>query len=205
MAQSLSDELDRRFPQQELLDAFGIVYPQYWKQPGADDSFSHHLAVIKKFYCHSKVLNAGKPLYEGGGSHTASEMLSGSMLDNQQGLFRTTMKANCDAACSLASNINPLILLWRNLSESRHLCKLISEYFKLAEIGCCLVLGSVEDERCFSTLKFLKSCHRNRLGKHLPLVVQMFGQKFYTLESFPYKEAIESWKNAGKVGRHGDI
>jgi len=29
-AQSLCDELDRRFPHQDLLDAFGIIYLQYW-------------------------------------------------------------------------------------------------------------------------------------------------------------------------------
>jgi hypothetical protein len=117
----------------------------------------------------------GKPLVEGGRAYIAPEMLSTSILDNQQGLFKLTMKANCEAACASLFDINPVIKLWRNLSKSRHLCKLISEYFKLAEIGCCLVLGSVEDERCFSNLKFLKSCQRNRLGKHLPLVVRMFG------------------------------
>jgi hypothetical protein len=46
----------------------------------------------------------------------------------------------------------------------------------LAKIGCCLVLGSVEDERWYSNLKFLKACQKNRLGKHLPLVVHRFGQ-----------------------------
>jgi len=60
------------------------------------------------------------------------------------------------------------------------------------------------DERCFSILKFLKSYHRNRLGKHLPLVVYMFGQKYFLLDNFPYKEAIESWKTVVKVGRQGD-
>jgi hypothetical protein len=88
---------------------------------------------------------------------------------------------------------------------SRHLCKLISEYVKLAKIGSVLVLGSVEDERCFFFLKFLKLCQRNRLGKHLLLVVRMFGQKYYSLENFPYKEAIDSWKDAKKLGRQGDV
>jgi hypothetical protein len=102
-------------------------------------------------------------------------------------------------------DINPVMKLWHNLSKSRHLCKLISEYFKLAEIGCCLVLGFVEDERCFSNLKFLKSCQRNRLGKHLPLVVRMFGQQYFSLDNFSYKEAIQSWKAAVKVSRQGDV
>jgi hypothetical protein len=56
-----------------------------------------------------------------------------------------------------------------------------------------------------SNLKFLKSCQWNRLGKHLFLVVRMFGQQFYTFDNFPYKDTIESWKRAIKVGRHGDV
>lgn len=100
--------------------------------------------------------------------------------------------------------MNPLVKLWRTLSASRPLCKLIPEYLKLAEMGSVLVLGSVEDERCFSTLKFLKSCQRNRLGKHLPLVVRMFGEKYFTLDNFPFQEAIDSWRNGVKVGRQGD-
>jgi hypothetical protein len=50
-----------------------------------------------------------------------------------------------------------------------------SEHSKLAKIGTCFVLGSVEDERCFSSLKFLKSSLRNSLGKNLPMVVCMHG------------------------------
>ena len=205
MAQSLSDELDRRFPQQELLDAFGIIYPQYRKQEGTDQSFPHHLAVLKSFYCHAKAVNAGKPLVEGGKPYIAPDMLSAAMLDNQQGLFKVTMKAHPDVVCSPPFVVNPVIKLWRNLLQSRHLASLISECFKIAEIGCCMVLGSVEDKRCFSTLKFLKSCQRNRLGKHLPLVVRMFGQQYFSLDSFPYKEAIESWRNVVKIGRHRDV
>ena len=205
IAQSLCDELDRRFPQQELLDAFGIIYPQYWKQEGADASFPQHLSVLKKFYCHAQLLQAESPDVDGGRPYTAPEMLSASKLDNQQSLFKVTMRSNADATLGPPFHVNPVIKLWRNLSQSRHLGSLISEYFKVAEIGCCMVLGSVENERCFSTLKFLKSCHRNRLGKHLPLAVRMFGQKFYTLQTVPYKEAIDSWRNAMKNGRHGDL
>jgi len=52
VAQSLSDELDKRFSQQELLDALGIIYPQYWQQEGVELNFLLHLAVLKKFYYH---------------------------------------------------------------------------------------------------------------------------------------------------------
>jgi hypothetical protein len=67
------------------------------------------------------------------------------------------------------------------------------------------MLRSVEDERFFFNMKFFKSCQRNRLGKHLPLVVHMFGQQYFTLENFSYNDALESWKSAIKVGQHGDV
>jgi hypothetical protein len=59
-------------------------------------------------------------------------------------------------------------------------------------------LGYVEEERCFSTLMFLKFNFCDRLGVHLPMVVRMFQQKFFTLVNFSYKDAIESWKSENK-------
>jgi hypothetical protein len=144
-------------------------------------------------------------LIEGGDCFTTPELLSASKLEVQQGLFKVTMRANAQAACTPPFYVNPLVKLWCQLITSQHLCKLISEYVKLAKIGSVLVLGSVEDERCFSCLKFLKSCQRNRLCKHLPLVVRMFGQKCYSLEDFPYSEAIDSWRKAKKLGRQKDV
>lgn len=205
IAQSLIDELDRRFPQQALLDAFRIICPQYWRQDGAEESFGHHLAILKEFFAIPKSVNKGQPISSTGKAYTAPEMLSASNLDNQQHLFKITMRSNAEAACGPPFHINPVIKLWKKLGQSLHLRKLISEYFKLADIGCCLVLGSVEDERCFSNLKFLKSCQRNRLGKHLPLVVRMFGQNYFSLDNFPYMEAIESWRSVVKAGRQGDV
>jgi hypothetical protein len=55
------------------------------------------------------------------------------------------------------------------------------------------VLGSVEDERCFSFLAFLKSKLRTNLDPHLPLGVGMYNQKFFTLETFPYNATFDAW------------
>jgi len=51
-------------------------------------------------------------------------------------------------------------------------------------------MGSVEDERTFSTLKFIKTRLRNRLCEHLDLVVCMFARPFYTIDTFPYDDVI---------------
>jgi hypothetical protein len=64
----------------------------------------------------------------------------------------------------------------------------------LAEIAMVQIVGSVEDEHCFSMLAFMKSKLHNRLTTHLPLVVRMFAQWFYTLQNFAYVECIEQWR-----------
>lgn len=51
---------------------------------------------------------------------------------------------------------NPLMKLWRVVDTSSMLRPGLSKYLKLAEIATILVLGSMEDERTFSTLSFMK-------------------------------------------------
>jgi hypothetical protein len=45
------------------------------------------------------------------------------------------------------------------------------EYFRLATMALTLVLGSIEDQRAFSTMDFLKMKLQNKLGEYLPLCV----------------------------------
>jgi hypothetical protein len=125
-------------------------------------------------------------------------MLSTSTLDIQQGCFKMTMKNQAVVTMQLPLNLNPVTWLWHMISSFRILCHNPPEYFMLAKIGSIIVWGSVEDEKCFSILKFLKSSLCNRLGVHLPMVVKIFQHKFFILANFPYKEAIESWKNENK-------
>jgi hypothetical protein len=73
---------------------------------------------------------------------------------------------------------NPFTRLWEIVGSSQLLTNMIPEYLKLAQIGCTFVLGSMEDERTFSSLKFLKSQLRNRLGDNLPLMIRMHEQRF---------------------------
>jgi hypothetical protein len=68
-----------------------------------------------------------------------------------------TMKNQAIVAMQLPLDINPSTQLWHTISSSRILCHNLPKYFKLAKIGSILVLGTMEDERCFSTLNFLKS------------------------------------------------
>jgi hypothetical protein len=65
------------------------------------------------------------------------------------------------------------------------------------------VLGSVQDERCFSTLSFLKSKLHNSLDQHLELVVGMYLQQLYTLQDFPYNSCFTRYGHDGERYRYG--
>jgi len=75
---------------------------------------------------------------------------------------------------------------------------------KLVEIAMVHVLGSIEDERIFSSVAFFKDKVKNALDEHLPFVVGMYSQKVYTLDGFPYNKTFVRWcKLATKRGRYG--
>jgi hypothetical protein len=58
-----------------------------------------------------------------------------------------------------------------------------------------MILGSVENEHCFSKLSFMKSKLRNKLTTHLDLVMKMFAWEHDSLDTFPFGDAIKDWTN----------
>jgi hypothetical protein len=55
-------------------------------------------------------------------------------------------------------------------------------------------MGSVEDEQTFSTLSLMKSKLKNRLNEHLHMIVGMYSQTFFTLNTFLYDTFFNDWK-----------
>jgi hypothetical protein len=169
--------------------AFSIFYPQFWLHPEAEVMFDHHLKVLKKHFG-PKVIN---------GKFVAG-LLSSELLDEQTNMFIVTMKANHwiglekDTLCPGQKPLHPLSKVWAYVYVSALLCERLSEFIKGAQIAICSVIGSVEDERTFNTLPFLKSKLRNRLKSSLDPLMHVFSQDhFPELEDFPYGEAMDMW------------
>jgi hypothetical protein len=105
------------------------------------------------------------------------------------------MKSNVAIAIEAPFHVNPLIRLWHTLEASRILQQSFLEFFKLVEIVVVQVLGSMEDERTFSTLSFMKSKLKNHFNEHLHTIVGIYSQTFYTLNTFLYDKAdFDDWK-----------
>lgn len=197
-AAQVQNEMKSRFPDHATMDALGVVYPQFWAQvASAQGSFSKHLDVLKEYYCEPKYIQTAT------GQRLIPPVLDRWKLETQQGMFKTAMMSNWERAMEPPFDLNPLTRLWRLLNANSLTNHLFPEYVKLAEIAVVHVLGSVEDERCFSSLGFLKNKVRNSLDEHLPLVVTMFSQKIYNLRTFPYDATYDMWsERAKKNGRH---
>eukprot|EP00983_Pelagomonas_calceolata_P048919 1141274-Pelagomonas_calceolata.AAC.4 len=74
------------------------------------------------------------------------------------------------------------------------------EFVKLARLVLVVVPGSVGDERMFSAMKYFKNPQRNSLKEqHLTACARRFKSKEFSIASFRYPTAIETWLEPASV------
>jgi hypothetical protein len=93
-------------------------------------------------------------------------ILSPATLNMQASLFKQCMRENVVCMLKRPFTINPVTRMWLSIDGNSFLRHSLSEYLKVVEIGIAIVLGSVQDERTFSTVSFLKNKVCNRLTTH---------------------------------------
>ncbi|KAJ9510721.1 hypothetical protein QJQ45_027630 [Haematococcus lacustris] len=90
---------------------------------------------------------------------------------------------------------------WKKLHAS--MASQLSEFCKAATLLIVTVPGSVEEERSFSAMNFIKDERRNSLSANLSSTLRVYLDKTFTLKTFPYKEAIDYWMaGASARGRY---
>ena len=199
-AEHVIKEVRGRFSSDNIMNALGLVYLQYWLNGDPQALFRGHLDLVKKHYGEPKWVRKG----------TSKELCIQPILDvvkleEQQHLFFVTMVHNAEFSCNMLPGQleNPLTKLCFSIACNTALVSNFLEFAKLAEIAIVQVLGSLEDERTFSSLSFLKDKTRNRLDNaHLSLVVGMHAQEVYTLKTFPYDACFQQWSVACKTMRY---
>jgi hypothetical protein len=67
------------------------------------------------------------------------------------------MSHNVNGAMTKHSKLNPMTRLWMRINSFSILSEKLNEYNKLTDIAMVQMLGSVEDERTFNNLSFMKS------------------------------------------------
>jgi hypothetical protein len=186
-AKVLVQEFDERFPAVELLDAMAIVDPRFWANPvQLDERTKAALQVLKKQYGNPILVPNSAPV---------TPLLDSKRLDQQLASFKIAMETG--KACGSMTSC------WQVLASMPTMFKSISEFARLAELVIAIPVCSVENERVFSVLKYIKSPIRNKLTVHLNTAVRMFAQSSFTLEDFDYDKAFEFWMAATTKGRYG--
>ncbi len=79
------------------------------------------------------------------------------MLDLQSSCFKLIMSHNAKGAMIEHSKLNPMTKLWMKINSSSILSVNLNGYNKLVDIAMVQGLGSIEDERTFNNLSFMKS------------------------------------------------
>jgi hypothetical protein len=116
------------------------------------------------------------------------------LLKLSSSFFITTMQFNCSFAMLPVRDCNLTMYhmqRWMAYSQILKLKKF--EFFWLVELVIIMVLGSVEDEKTFFTLIFMKSKLRNWLTTHLKLVVKMYAQSFYLHSIISHSTLLYHW------------
>jgi hypothetical protein len=88
-------------------------------------------------------------------------LLDASKLEAQASFVKVSMLANFVAEMKPPLDCNPCSRMGALLSINQIICSKLSKWLKLVELSMAMVLGSVEDDKCFSNLSFMKSKLRN--------------------------------------------
>jgi len=116
-------------------------------------------------------------------------------------LSGTALLEQADDALRLLSSAASLGMsaaaFWGSVNSCVDLNMKISEWMKLAHIGLVHVPGSVEEERLFSKLAYVRDERRNRLEQeHLNVCLQLATQSFWEFQQFPILVAVQKWIHA---------
>ena len=200
MALAFIADVQLRFPAVPLLEALTIAYPHYWYSAHGDDvgdTLEESLHELKDTFCVGKTITV--PATEDSAEEVVQceGLLDADTLDLQSEQFRR-LAGQCASRAMTTdkSDAEKVTLFWKLMTDNPVWRIAVSEFIKVGEIALTMVGGSVEDERAFSAMSFLKNTLRNRLDTHLEVCMRLKMQDHYTVSDFPYHAAYNWWLRA---------
>jgi hypothetical protein len=175
VAESLLSDIRSRFPENEKLSAFSIVYPQFWQGDWSEADVEAKVGILVAQYGQSRRMADGT---------VVEPIINGDELLNEVPQILHLLP-------TAAKNSSSITAMWRLLKTSPSVESRIPQSFRVAEIAVALVGTSVNDERTFSAMNRVTGEDRNSLKTHLELCVRFVEQRQFTLSSFPYEKAMQ--------------
>lgn len=128
----LITELDRRFPNSEVMNAFAIVFPQFWLQSTCDELFPLHMSTLRAHFVVVGFVNRGS--VEEPRIVQIDPLLDARTLSLQTSLFKLTMKSNAWSAMEEPWDKNPMSKLWQKVGQNALMLNRLFEFIKLNTI-----------------------------------------------------------------------
>jgi hypothetical protein len=203
--QALIQDLQDRFPETETLRAFSLLSPVYWQ--GAD-----HCTDLSQEYIECLIERFGTDKTAECGN--VSALIDANMLRNQASFFMahaarvaSRMKGEEGQKIvegeSVAARRDKFVKMWQIMTQSDQSVAQLSEFIKLGKLALTVVGTSVNDERAFSAMSFVKKPERNALDKHLEVAVRAKYQGQFDYRNFPIEEGLKEWHDGAEVrGRY---
>lgn len=201
-AQLLLDDLVRKYPNSAVLQALRLAYPEYWRgslQP--DGGYSPPTSADVRKQLHVLEVQFGRAATTSSGMDVPAK-LAMDKLEDQLVIFADEAKdiaigVLTDVAADKLHASKVTQAWWLKLAALPGAQVNYAEWLRLGKLALTIVPGSVEAERAFSNVAYLKSKLRNRmLQPHLSVCVRAYSQRAYDLGTFPYSEAITAFLNA---------
>lgn len=191
-ATKVINAIKERFPNDEMLDAGSVVYLQYWAGCPSRADFDAKLDTLLKHYgVHKSIL--GKD----GKSHQVQPILDAEGLNGERCIvYGMLQRQGPSLSERFSDSPAPTTAMWRELTANKVVEVAIPHFLRVVNLVLCMVGGSVEEERTFSTMKFLKNERRNRLSNHLAACCRVYSQAFFSLETLPFDRLYTCWKDA---------
>jgi hypothetical protein len=109
------------------------------------------------------------------------------------------MKTQAFKAMEEPKDENVVTKLWRQLATNSLLVVCLYEFMKLAELAIIQIIRTIEDEKTFSILTFMKFKLWNQFVGCLNIVICMFTQDFFNKDFFLFLVSISYWNDGDKV------
>ncbi|GLC39718.1 hypothetical protein PLESTM_000932300 [Pleodorina starrii] len=177
VAEELLTDLTRRFPPEPLMKALRIVYPEFFREKPRIEDVTAALDVLERYY--------GTPRPAPSGTGQLTPLIDTAKLREQRAAFLLEARERAELLSEAVTRgakypKGLLTAFWTDLTRNPGVADSISEYGRLAQLAATIVPGSVETERVFSVMSYIKNKQRNRLLQpHLSACIRLKLQEWY--------------------------
>lgn len=178
------EDFKERFPACPLLDALSIIHKNFWENQVCDRTEEEEEEFKKLMNAHLDVLIKWVGERKGG---------KAPLVDAAK--LRQSLDYFCDFMAVHHLSFDLTSDMWAHINGSITLANKLSEFIVLAKLALLIPIGSIENEREFSKVSFIKNDRRNRLQPtHLEACMLIAGTN-HSLESFAKKKPDPNDKN----------